>query len=61
MRIAILGVGSIGSVILGCLADTDAELIAVSRGEMSDELSNQGFEIHEIQVIRIKFMSDLGN
>ena len=46
MRIAILGVGSIGSVILGCLADTDAELVAVSRGERSDELSNQGLVIH---------------
>ncbi len=46
MRIAILGVGSIGSVILGCLSDTDAELVAVSRGERSHELSNQGLVIH---------------
>tara|TARA_B100001250_G_scaffold74738_1_gene61080 strand:+ start:441 stop:1391 length:951 start_codon:yes stop_codon:yes gene_type:complete len=46
MRIAILGVGSIGSVILGCLADTDAELVAVCRGKRLEELSDEGLVIH---------------
>ena len=35
MQIAILGIGSIGGVLLGALSDTDAELVAVARGESS--------------------------
>jgi 2-dehydropantoate 2-reductase len=46
MRIAILGVGSIGTVFLGCLADTDAEIVAVSRGQRFDELANGGVILH---------------
>tara|TARA_Y100000588_G_scaffold331332_1_gene368905 strand:- start:4524 stop:5474 length:951 start_codon:yes stop_codon:yes gene_type:complete len=32
MRIAILGVGSVGGVLLGCLSDTGSELVCLSRG-----------------------------
>ncbi len=46
MRVAVLGVGSIGAVILGCLSDTDAELVAVSRGQRSFELANEGIVMH---------------
>ena len=46
MRIAILGVGSIGTVILGSLSDTDAEIVAVSRGQRFDELANEGVILH---------------
>jgi len=46
MRIAILGVGSIGGVLLGALADTDAELVAVARGENSGMLSQVGLVLH---------------
>ena len=42
MRIAILGVGSIGGVLLGALSDTDAELVAIARGEHSRLLSEGG-------------------
>ena len=38
MRIAVVGVGSIGGVILGALADTNAELVAVSRGDSAISL-----------------------
>ena len=31
MRIAIIGVGSIGGILLGALSDTDAEMVAVAR------------------------------
>ena len=46
MRIAILGVGSIGGVILGALSDTDAELVAIARGENSMMLSEGGLVLH---------------
>ena len=42
MRIAILGVGSIGGLILGTLSDTSAELVAVSRGKTFCDLSDMG-------------------
>ena len=32
MRVAILGTGSLGGVIAGCLADAGADLVCVSRG-----------------------------
>ncbi len=46
MRIAILGVGSIGGVILGALSDTDAELVAIARGDNSRMLSEGGLVLH---------------
>ena len=46
MRIAIIGVGSIGGVLLGALSDTDAELVAVARGENSRMLSQAGLILH---------------
>ncbi len=46
MRIAILGVGSIGGVLLGALSDTDAELVAIARGENSRMLSEGGLVLH---------------
>ena len=46
MQIAILGVGSIGGVLLGALSDTDAELVAVARGESSRMLSQVGLVLH---------------
>ena len=46
MRIAILGVGSIGGVLLGALSDTDAELVAIARGENSRLLSEGGLVLH---------------
>ena len=46
MRIAILGVGAIGGVLLGALSDTDAELVAVARGENSRILSQAGLVLH---------------
>ena len=46
MRIAILGVGSIGGVLLGALSDTDAELVAIARGENSMMLSEGGLVLH---------------
>ena len=38
MRIAIVGVGSIGGVLVGCLADTDARILCVSRGQTASNL-----------------------
>ena len=46
MRIAILGVGSIGGILLGALSDTDAELVAIARGENSRLLSEGGLVLH---------------
>ena len=38
MRIAILGTGAIGGVLAGCLSDTNAELVCVSRGQTATDL-----------------------
>ncbi|MEE3270145.1 MAG: 2-dehydropantoate 2-reductase [Candidatus Thermoplasmatota archaeon] len=46
MRIAILGVGSIGGVLLGALSDTNTELVAVARGRSSRVLSQIGLVLH---------------
>jgi len=40
LRIAILGVGSLGGVLLGGLSDTESELVCVSRGETAARLSS---------------------
>ena len=42
MRIAILGVGSIGGLILGALSDSSADLVAFSRGKTYTDLSDLG-------------------
>ena len=42
MRIAVLGVGSIGGVLLGALSDTDCDLLAISRGISASNLSSMG-------------------
>ena len=46
MRIAVLGVGSIGGVILGALSDTDTDLVAVSRGQAASNLEMIGLILH---------------
>jgi len=46
MRIAVLGVGAIGGVVLGALADTDADLVAVSRGSGAANLEMMGLLLH---------------
>ena len=40
MRIAILGTGSLGGVIAGCLSDTGADLVCVSRGGTAEVLES---------------------
>ena len=40
MRVAILGTGALGGVIAGCLADTVAELVCVSRGRTAEILQS---------------------
>jgi len=45
MRIAILGVGSLGGVLVGSLSDTEAELLCVSRGETAASLE-LGLVVH---------------
>ena len=46
LRIAIIGVGSIGGIILGAMADTDVDIVCVSRGETSTNLSELGLILH---------------
>jgi len=46
MRIAVLGVGAIGGVVLGALSDTDADLVAVSRGLGASNLEMIGLIMH---------------
>tara|TARA_B100001109_G_C18838457_1_gene463177 strand:- start:62 stop:1012 length:951 start_codon:yes stop_codon:yes gene_type:complete len=46
MRIAVLGVGSIGGLILGALSKTEHHLIAVSRGETALRISAEGMVLH---------------
>tara|TARA_B100000945_G_scaffold316280_1_gene316892 strand:+ start:274 stop:1224 length:951 start_codon:yes stop_codon:yes gene_type:complete len=45
LRIAVLGVGSIGAVLVGCLSDTDAEIVCVSRGRTAEIISS-GIALH---------------
>jgi len=40
LRVAILGTGALGGVIAGCLADTGAELVCVSRGGTAEILQS---------------------
>tara|TARA_B110000881_G_scaffold218541_1_gene238265 strand:+ start:490 stop:1449 length:960 start_codon:yes stop_codon:yes gene_type:complete len=46
LRIAILGIGSIGGLFLGTLADSNVDLIAVSRGITATKLSRVGVILH---------------
>ena len=46
MRVGVLGIGSIGGIILAGLADTDVEIVAVSRGPSAQVLSSEGLVIH---------------
>ena len=46
LRIAIIGVGSIGGIILGAMADTDVDIVCVSRGETAANLSELGLILH---------------
>lgn len=46
MRIAILGIGSIGGIFLSSLADSNVELIAVSRGLRASQISETGIILH---------------
>lgn len=46
MRVAIIGVGSIGGIILGAMADTDADIVCVSRGITASNLSDIGLVLH---------------
>mgnify|MGYP001158209032 FL=1 len=46
LRIAIIGVGSIGGIILGALADTAADIVCISRGNTSTNLSDLGLVLH---------------
>jgi len=45
MRIAVLGVGSVGGVLVGALADTEVGLLCVSRGETASSL-RVGLVVH---------------
>jgi len=45
LRIAILGVGSVGGVLLGCLSDTESEIVCVSRGPTAESLET-GLSLH---------------
>ena len=42
LRVAIIGVGSIGGIILGAMADTDVDIVCVSRGSTAKNLSDLG-------------------
>ncbi len=46
MKIAVLGVGSIGGVILGALSDTDCDLVAISKGNSASNLSSMGLVLY---------------
>jgi|TARA_B110000438_G_scaffold75643_1_gene75756 2-dehydropantoate 2-reductase len=46
LRVAIIGVGSIGGILLGALADTNADIICVSRGRTASNLSDMGLVLH---------------
>tara|TARA_B110000467_G_scaffold12511_1_gene10470 strand:+ start:330 stop:1280 length:951 start_codon:yes stop_codon:yes gene_type:complete len=46
LRVAIIGVGSIGGIILGAMADTDVDIVCVSRGSTAKNLSDLGLVLH---------------
>ena len=46
MRIGIVGAGSIGSLLLGCLSKTSAELLVYGRGLHSAHLTASGLTLH---------------
>ena len=46
MRVAILGVGSIGGVFLSSLSNADVDLLAISRGPTAQSLISEGLIIH---------------
>ncbi len=48
MRIAILGVGSIGSLFATRLAQTDCDLVLYARGMVSQTLASTGLVLHEV-------------
>ena len=63
MRVAILGVGSIGGVFLSSLSSADVDLLAISRGLTAKSLISEGLILHTpegaIEAIRkdSKFMT----
>ncbi len=59
LRIAILGIGSIGGMLLGALADSEAELIAVSRGYMASQISERGLTLNTPEGTVEHFPSEL--
>ena len=59
LRIAILGIGSIGGMLLGALADSDAQLIAVSRGYMASQISERGLTLNTPEGTVEHFPSEL--
>ena len=59
LRIAILGIGSIGGMLLGALAESDAELIAVSRGYMASQISERGLTLNTPEGTVEHFPSEL--
>tara|TARA_Y100000589_G_scaffold138039_3_gene132120 strand:+ start:1849 stop:2799 length:951 start_codon:yes stop_codon:yes gene_type:complete len=46
MRVAILGIGSIGGVFLSSLSNADVDLLAISRGPTAQSLISEGLIIH---------------
>tara|TARA_B100000575_G_scaffold65227_1_gene50040 strand:+ start:8691 stop:9641 length:951 start_codon:yes stop_codon:yes gene_type:complete len=46
MKVAILGIGSIGAVFLSSMANTNVDLLAISRGPTAQSLISQGLVVH---------------
>ena len=59
LRIAILGIGSIGGMLLGALADSGVELIAVSKGYMASQISERGLTLNTPEGTVEHFPSEL--
>ena len=59
LRIAILGIGSVGGMLLGALADSGAELIAVSRGYKASQISERGLTLYSPEGTVEHFPSEL--
>jgi len=59
LRIAILGIGSIGGMLLGTLADSGVELIAVSKGYMASQISERGLTLNTPEGTVEHFPSEL--